>query len=259
MNVADAQEGPRSRLEEKLGAKKLGERMEELRRETGGLLDGRAILALLADELGLAETGFSTLAELDPSHPVFTRCVIESIESPRDFQGRDRAGRLRKLKVADSSGKVNLTLWDEETGLVEQLGLRPGSSVRILSATLRETRYGREIHVGKTGFMILEDARPDDGPSEPKNINDIGKAAGRVDVKGVILSLNTTGRGRQKLTTIRLFDGTGECEISVPHELLMPPDGLNQGVEIELFAVLAERSNDNITLHCDNRSRLKII
>lgn len=259
MDVADAQEGPRFRLEEKLGAQKLGERMEELRRETEGLLDGRAILALLADELGLAESGFSTLAELDPSRPVFTRCVIEGIDPPRDFQGRGRAGRLRKLKVADSSGKMALTLWDEETGLVEQLGLRVGSSVRILSAILRKTRYGREIHVGKTGFVLAEDAPLDDGPSEHQNINDIGKAAGRVGVNGVILSLNTTGRGRQKLTTLRLFDGTGECEVSVPHERLSPPDGLDQGVEIEVVSARAERSNDHFTLHCDSRSCLKII
>lgn len=257
--MADALEGPRSRLEEKLGAQKLGERMEELRRETGGLLDGRAILALLADELGLAETGLSTLAELDPSHPVYTRCVVEAIDLPRDFQGRDRAGKLRKLKVADSSGKMVLTLWDEETGLVEQLGLRAGSSVRILSATLRETRYGREIHVGRTGFVIAESAPLDDGPSERQNINDLGKAAGKVDVKGVILSLNTTGRGRQKLTTIRLFDGTGECDVSVPHDRLSPPDGLDQGVEIEVLSARAERSNDHFTLHCDSRSCLKII
>ena len=127
----------RERLAKRLGPEKLQERMEELRKEAGGLLDGKAILALVADEQGLTETQFAALAELDPARPVFTRCRIDDIEPVRQFQGRERAGKLRKLNVSDGTGSMVLTLWDEETGLVEQLGLRPGSLVRILAATLR--------------------------------------------------------------------------------------------------------------------------
>jgi ssDNA-binding replication factor A large subunit len=256
--VAEAQNGLKSRLEERLGAQKLVERMEQLRQETGGLLDGRAILAILADEMGLAESPFSTLSGLDPSRPVFTRCSIESIDATREFQGRDRAGKLRKLKVADQTGSMPLTLWDEETGLVEQLGLKPGSLVRILSATLRETRFGREIYVGKNGFLLSEDGIQEDGPSEPRNIGDIGKAPGRVDVTGVILSLDSAGRGRQKMTVMRLFDGTGEIELTVPHEQLTPPAGMAQGVEILLSAALVDHQNGVAVLRCDRRSGLKI-
>jgi hypothetical protein len=80
-----------------------------------------------------------------------------------------------------------------------------------------------------------------------------------VDVRGVILSLNTTGRGREKTTSIRLFDGTGECELVIPHEQLAPPDGLAQGTEIELSAALADHPDGKTVLRCDGRSALKII
>jgi len=257
--VSEQSKDLRERLAKRLGPEKLQERMEELRKEAGGLLDGKAILALVADEQGLTETQFAALAELDPARPVFTRCRIDDIEPVRQFQGRERAGKLRKLNVSDGTGSMVLTLWDEETGLVEQLGLRPGALVRILAATLRETRFGREIHVGKTGFLLAEEARNETGPSEPRNIADLGNAPGRVDVKGVILSLSVTGRGRQKQTTIRLFDGTGECGLIIPHEQLPPPPGLAQGVEVELASVIVERPEAPALLRCDRRSGLKII
>ena len=247
------------RLEALFGPKKLMQQLHSLRKETGGLLDDDALRALVADEQGLAETPLSTLAELDTSQPVFTRCSIESVDPIREFRARDRIGRLRKLKVADTTGKMILTLWDEETALVEQLGLGPGSFVRILSATLKQTTYGREIHVGKTGFIIAENASAEDGPSTPCNINELGDAPGRADVKGVILALDTSGRGGHKMTIIRLFDGTGECELAIPQKQPGTPSGLGQGVEIELSGALVLKQNGMATLLCDDRSRLKII
>lgn len=257
--VADTKNGLRSRLEERLGAENLHSRMDELRRETGGLLDGRALLALVADEEGMMETGLSTLAELDPARPVFTRCVVERIEPAREFQRRDRAGKLRKLKVADATGSLALTLWDDETGLVEELGLKPGTPIRILSAALRETRFGREIHVGKGGFIVPEEETSTEVSSVPSDPGSLRDAPGRMDVRGVILSIGTSGRGRQRTTLIRLFDGIGECELVIPHDRLAPPPGLAQGMEIELSAAMADHDGGKLVLRCDQRSGLRII
>lgn len=257
--MAEPRNGLKNRLEDQLGASELKAREAQLRQETGGLLDDGALRAMIADELGLLETPFTPLAELDPAHPVFTRCMIEAIEPPFEFKGKDRAGRLRKLKVTDKTGSLTLTLWDEETAIVEQLGIRPGSFVRILSATLRETRYGREIHVGRTGFVIPEEPPAGDGKSEPRNLHELGQARGRVDVKGVILAINTIGRGRQKITSIKLFDGTGECALTIPHALLLPPPGLVQGAEIELSGARVVRREGQLSLECDKSSRLQTI
>jgi hypothetical protein len=80
-----------------------------------------------------------------------------------------------------------------------------------------------------------------------------------VDLRGVILSIGTFGRGRQKVTTLRVFDGTGECEVIVPHELLEPPPGLAQGVEIEVSAASPGDEGGRLVLRCDGRSLMKII
>lgn len=252
-------EGLRARLEQRLGPSLLRDRMEALRRETGGLLDGRALLALVADEEGLTETNLSTLAELEPSRPVFTRCVVEKIGPAREFRGRDGAGRLRKLEVSDATGALALTLWNEETGLVEQLGLRPGTAIRILSAVLKESRFGREIQVGKTGFIVPEEAPAPAGPSTKADLCGLPDGSARVDVRGVILSTQTAGRGSQKVTTLRLFDGTGECGVVIPHDQLEPPPGLAQGVEMEISGALTSNVDGQTVLRCDRGSRLRRI
>ncbi|MBM4248842.1 MAG: hypothetical protein FJ149_05300 [Euryarchaeota archaeon] len=255
MDERDA--GTRTRLSELLGENALRERMAALRRETGGLLDDGALLALLADEHGLAATPFTPLARLDPSRPVFCECTVTGIEPHREFRGRDRTGRLRRLRVSDDSGSMVLTLWDEETSLVEQLGLVPGTRIRVLAATLRDTRYGREIHVGRSGYIMNEGPPPEEGPSTPRDVGQLGEAKGRADVHGVVLRLETSGRGRQKTTTLRLFDGTGEVDVIVPHGQLQPPEGLAPGAEVVILNARIERSRGPAVLVCDARSGLK--
>jgi hypothetical protein len=144
------------KLELKLGKEDLAARKRKLEKETGGLLTDEALMAIIGDEEGLTEMTVSCLADLKPGDPVFASCRLDSIEAPREFRTRDKVGKLRKLRVSDDTGSLVITLWDEETALPEQLGLKAGSSVRILSAELKQTRYGPEIHIGRTGFLVPE-------------------------------------------------------------------------------------------------------
>ncbi len=258
-------------LQARLGPGKLKEMMERLRQETGGLLNDDAVIALVADELGMTETPFSPLAELTEDRPVFTRCCIGAIENTREFRSRDRTGKLRKLRVMDGSTELVMTLWDEETVLVEQLGLKPGTRVRILGAVLRTTRFGQQIHVGRSGFIVLDEdvnertltgcdeLLDEDRPSEKRDIRELSGADERVDVKGVILSITNAGRGRQKATTIRLFDGTGECDIIIPDGTVAPLPELDIGLELEFAKTRIEHRSDRIILHCDRRSSIRIV
>jgi len=145
-----------NKLELKLGKEDVAARKRKLEKETGGLLSDEALIAMIGDEEGLTEMTVSRLADLKPGDPVFATCRLDSIEAPREFRTRDKVGKLRKLRVSDDTGSLIITLWDEETALPEQLGLKAGSSVRILSAELKQTRYGPEIHIGRTGFLVPE-------------------------------------------------------------------------------------------------------
>lgn len=231
--------------------------MAQLGSESGGLLDDDAMLALISDEQCLSEQHFSTLAELRAGAPVSTRARIDAIEPVRTFSGRDRAGRLRKLRISDDTASMALTLWDEEVELVEKLGLKAGSPVRILSATLKETKYGREVHVGRSGFIVPEEVPAAQGPPQKRDIRDL--ETGRVIVKGVILSLTVSGRGKNRSARGRLFDGTGEVEVLFSEQQLEPLAGANVGTEIELSGAEAVTQEGRRFLRCDERARIRIL
>lgn len=249
--------GMLNRLKERLGAQGLESRVAQIGSESGGLLDDAAILALISDEQGLSEQHFSTLAELVPDAPVSTKARIDAIEPVRTFQGRDRAGRLRKLRISDDAASMVLTLWDEEVEMVEKLGLKSGSKVRILSATLKETKYGREVHVGRSGFIVPEEAPVVQGPPQKRDIKDLD--AGRVIVRGVLLSLNFSGRGRNRSARGRLFDGTGEVEVVFSEHMLEALSGANVGTELELSGAETASQEGKLFLRCDEHARIRIL
>jgi hypothetical protein len=247
----------RERLLETMEARELQERMALMESETGGLFDDGAILALIADELGLTRQHFSNLAALSPDAPVFVECMIDSIEPPRTFSGRDRSGRLRRLQVSDKSATMILMLWDEETELVEKMHLHPGSKIRILSAILRMTRYGPQIHVGRNGFIVPMGPAADAGPLPERHVKDLD--SGRVIVKGVLLSFAISGRGIHRSARGRFYDGTGETDVIFAEYLIETLSGAGVGTELELSEAKIVSQDGHKHLLCDERTRVRIL
>lgn len=227
------------------------------RDETGGLLDAEAIEALMADELGLARPNLSKLSELSPDAQVSAECLIDEIEPPRTFKSGDRSGRFRRLRVSDGSAKMTLMLWDEEVGLVEQLGLHTGSRIKILSAVLKNTRYGPQIHVGRNGFIILEEVAPPPAPPVSRDIKDM--ESGRVIARGVLVSFSVFGRGKNRSAIGRLFDGTGEAEVLFSEMLLESLSRANAGTEIEISGAQVVLHDGRRQLVCDGHSSVRIL
>ncbi|MGQ9583746.1 MAG: hypothetical protein ACUVV6_09610 [Thermoplasmatota archaeon] len=241
----------------RLGPERLGSRLEALREESGGLLSEEALIALIADEEGMCDSALSTIEELRPDRPVNIRCRVESIEPTREFIGKSGPGRVRRLIVSDRTGRLALTLWDEDTEAVGRLGIAPGSRIRILSAAYREGRFGPEIQLGRGGFMLLEAPEPAEVPSVPANIDKLAGLRGRVTVRGVLLSMSSSGRGRGRIVTARIFDGTGECLVELSG---MSPDaleGLAAGQEVELTGALVMSAGGAPALRCDGGTRIR--
>jgi len=264
----------RKKLEGQLGIEKLEARKKELGKDSGGLLSEEALLAIIADEEGLTEARLTKLGELRPGDPVFTRCRLDRVEPAREFRTRDKVGRVRKLAVSDASGSVSVTLWDEETGLVEQLGLKEGTWLRILSATLKDTKYGREVHIGRTGFITVEGEpvalkrEAGKAPSEPAmsesdekpvaaDIKHLPEAGRRVNVTGVMLSLKASGRGRARQTEARFFDGTGECDVVFRGASQARAAEMSVGTEAELAGAMVFERDGKKALLCDDRTDIR--
>jgi len=247
----------KERLEEALGSQELTARIAKIRQETDGLLDDDAVLALIADEMGMTRQRLSGLSGLSADAPVSTACVIDEIEPARTFKSDTRSGRLRRLHVSDPSARLTLMLWDEEVELVEQLGLRPGSRIKILSAVMKNTRYGPQIHVGRNGFIATDESAGTPGPPVRRDIKDLD--GGMVMVRGVLLSFSVSGRGRKRSALGRLFDGTGEIEVQFYGTSIETLTGSNVGVEVEIAGARVVSEDGKRQLVCDERASIRIL
>jgi hypothetical protein len=255
-SMADV-DGLKGRLEQNLGKEGLQTRMAAIREQTGGLLDDDAVLALIADEAGMTVQRLSGLGGLSPDAPVSAACTIDEIEPARSFQGDARSGRFRRLKVSEGSTSLTLMLWDDETDIVEQLDIHPGSRIKILSAVLKNTKYGPQIHVGRNGFIVPEQVSEAAGPPVPCDIKDLD--GGRVIAKGVLLSFVISGRGKNRCALGRLFDGTGEVDVQFSQNAVEALAGSQVGVEVEISGALVAMESGRRRLVCDEHAVLRIL
>ena len=67
----------------------------------------------------------------------------ESFRIPRirTFDKNGKEGKVLSLEIQDKTGKIQFTLWNNDTDIIEYLDLKEGDSVKILGA-LRRTRNG---------------------------------------------------------------------------------------------------------------------
>ncbi|MEM2869716.1 MAG: hypothetical protein QW379_04760 [Thermoplasmata archaeon] len=251
----------REALEQRLGRAELESRLELLRRETEGLLDEPALLSLIADEESLNRQPFTPLRDLRPGTPVFIRCTVDGIGPIREYRSSSGTGRVRKLSVSDETASLQLTLWGDETEIVERLGIAPGVTLRVLSGVFKETAFGPEIHVGRKGFIVVEQtpaARPP-SPATIGGLRNLTNPGDRVTVQGVLTFFSSTGGGRARTVLARLFDGTGECEVEFSG---LPPESLNglaPGVEVELSGAFVSHDKRFPSLICTSGTTVRIV
>lgn len=90
-----------------------------------------------------------------------TANVIEVSES-REFQKFGKTGKVANAVIEDSSGKVKLTLWNEQIEMV-----KPGYKVKITNGYVNEYQGDMQLTTGKFGKLEILNA-DEAAPSEVK-------------------------------------------------------------------------------------------
>jgi len=83
---------------------------------------------------------------------------VVNIFEPKEFETKGRKGKVASVILGDSSGTIRMSLWDDQTEIVEKL--EPGMAVEIFGAYTREDGIGRaEVRLSKKGGVkILKDS-----------------------------------------------------------------------------------------------------
>lgn len=181
-----------------LSLEEIDAKVLEKQSELSGLVSKEGAAYIVAKELGL------DLVE-HTKHKVNIKNIIPNIRNltlrarvvnaypVREYQKRDGTGSFKVANVifGDESGTIRMSLWDDQTELIEKL--TPGMAIEVFGAYSRDNRGEVEIRIGRRGGVreIEDSGLPElEVLNTPKRIGinelDGGKAA---EIKAVFVQL----------------------------------------------------------------------
>ena len=75
---------------------------------------------------------------------------ISEISQIKEFSKFGKTGKVSTAIVEDNSGKIALTLWDEQVELVKQ-----GNKVKITNAYCKEWQGEKQLNLGRYGCVKI--------------------------------------------------------------------------------------------------------
>ncbi len=145
---------------------------------------------------------------------------IVRIPKTRTFQKNGKEGKVASLEIQDKTGKIQYTLWNRDTDLIEDLELKEGDSVKIFGALGRSRNDEISLTHSWVGRIMKGEF---DLPEYTETILKIGDAHEMRDVTviGVICKVydaitfsrddGTTGQVR----SLEMEDDTGSIRITL--------------------------------------------
>ena len=136
----------------------IDEKIAELRREFGSLLDQEALKKLALDELGKLVINKKNIEDLRDREGVSLTVRVLKIYDVREFNRRDGSkGVVRNLLIEDDTGNCRLSLWDDDVKLPEVMGIVEGSRLDLINCYVKISDYGVDVNRGRIGRVELID------------------------------------------------------------------------------------------------------
>ena len=146
------------------------------------------------------------------------RGVVLDTDAVRTFDRDDGTeGRVSNLTLGDETGRVRVTLWDEQADAAEELDA--GQSIEIIDGYVRERDGSLELHIGSRSEIDELDEAVEFVP-QAADISDL-EIGQTVDIAGVIRSADpkrTFDRddgSEGQVRNVRVQDATGDIRIAL--------------------------------------------
>lgn len=141
----------------------INKKILEKQQELSNLISKEGAAYIIAKELGI-DIITKTKRRLEIKNIVpklrnlnLTARVVRIFET-REFKRKDKSGKVANMILGDASGTIRLSLWDQQTGILEKI--KSGMAVEVFGAYTKENGLGSvEIRLGnKGGIKILEES-----------------------------------------------------------------------------------------------------
>lgn len=245
--------------------KKVDEKVDQM----SGLCDMRTAAMLVAHDLGVNETETSVqkIADITPeSGNVRLIAKVMSVFPAKEFNRNDGTiGRVANLIVADETGSIRLTLWDDKADLVKTGDIEIGQSFQI-SGYVKEGYSGVEVNIGNNGVLSETDEKIEASVATTR-IEDVKNGMGDLNLKARVLDIsevrtfNRKDGSTGKVSNITIGDDTGKIRVTLWDEKTDIAAELNPNDSVEIINAYARENNFNqqVELQVGNRTILKRI
>lgn len=243
------------------------EKIEEKMEKMGPLCDRKTIALLVASDLGISDAAQepTKIADVhEAGSNVYIVGKIISVFDVREFSRNDgTTGRVGNLIIADDTGSIRLTLWDDKADLITTGSIEPGKTYRV-SGYVKEGYSGMEVNVGRYGGIQEADEEIQVDLSSGK-ISDIKENDSDINLIGVVLQVSDIrtfskrNGGEGKVRNILIGDDTGKIRVTLWDDKTKLADDVNVGDAVEIINGYARLNsfNDEVEIQIGNHGMIR--
>lgn len=182
----------------------------------------------------------------------------------KEFNRNDGTiGRVVNLTVADETGTVRVTLWDDKTDLIKNEDIKVGQTVQI-SGYVKSGYSGLEVNVGKNG-VIVESNETLDAVASTMKIKDIKNGMGDINLLGRIIEISDIKTFSKKdgtsgsVCNIIIGDDTGKIRVTLWDKNTEFTKDITLDDSVEIINGYAKENNFNqqVEIQIGDRSTIK--
>jgi hypothetical protein len=192
-----------------------------------GVLEGATEARLRAAAGGTNEAHRITVAQLAPGLVGVLDVEVVHVVPTRHYQRkRGGEGSVGRLRLSDSTGEIDLVLWDEETAILASDWVQPGARLWLAGATVKAgQRGGLELGLGAGRLVPVPDA-----------------SAGLQTLVGDLLSIGPTrivgeGAALRFQADVEISGPRGVQRLVVTGPVLLQVRGLTMGLRVAFSSV----------------------
>ncbi|NIB98511.1 single-stranded DNA binding protein [Halobacterium sp. R2-5] len=143
---------------------------------------------------------------------------VLAAEEVRTFDRDDGSeGKVSNLVLGDETGRVRVTLWDDQADTAPDLS--QGEVVEVVDGYVRERDGSLELHVGDRGAVEPVDADvafvPDTTPIEDLELDDVADVAGVIRSADPKRTFDRDDGSEGQVRNVRVQDDTGDIRVAL--------------------------------------------
>lgn len=190
--------------ESELSEEEIEEKVEEKMEEFSGMVSEEGAIHLVAKEHGVqlseADNDLKIENVVPEMRKVNLKGRVTAVLDANTFERDDgEEGKVQNIVIADETGSIRVTLWDEQTKIAEEVA--EGDPVKISGAyTVEDNRGNAELRLGDDAQVAKadEDEVPEvesssgSGETEEVDLKDVKDENANYKVNGIVVAVYTS-------------------------------------------------------------------